>query len=1166
MFASVPQRPRIAFALKRRCYAKRLCGRYMPMTKTGELTDGVLMKASLKKCRYMLLRGMGRLASIIMLVHCGFLHAARPTLEEGFKSPPMDARPQTWWHWMNGNVTKAGIKADLEAMKEIGLGGASLFDAGCNIPPGPLKFNSPEWFDTVRFAAAEARRLGLSICLPNCSGWSSSGGPWIRPEDGMKALDHTEIVVEGPCRIEQKLPAIPDPHGFAADIAVLAVPVPSAELDTMEKAGVKITATDRLVRTLSFPEPFAASGAFYRLKHGRLWQVEGSVTVETSDDGENFTELCKADANAARRSDEDQTERYLPFPRTVKARHWRMSFRFWDWESHVDLGGRIDIASVSVGRRASISALCDKTLRKRMDVTRDPEAAADQVVPKADVRDVTRFFGADGILRWDAPAGMWRIIRLGYALNGRRNHPASATGEGFEVDKLSAKALDFHFEQYAARLVRHLGNLAGNGDSGLNGILVDSYEVGCQNWTKGFEEEFAKRRGYDMTPYMPVLAGVVVGGVDESERFLYDFRRTVADLFAEGYSGALAEKCRQYGLKLSLEPYGNCPCDDLEYGENADIPQSEFWSWVGRQGDRGVDCGNAKMPSYIAHVWGKRYCGAEAFTSHPSIGGRWRTTPFSIKAQGDRAFTRGVNRLIFHRFAHQPWTNPAYLPGMTMGLWGMHLDRTQTWWKQGRQWIEYLARCQWMLQEGTFAADVLFWHGEDVPSRGGHLVGFPQDFTDHPVPDGYDKDVCSTRALLKLRVEDGKIVAPGGVRYSLLVLQDVEEMRPEVIAAMDRIVSSGGKVAAVRKPTRMPGLRDYPNGDAKVVRLADAAWAKGVVEGAAAEGLKSIALPPDFVCLKAPEGLEKETAWIHRVYPDGVDAYFVACPNEKTGVFTCSFRIDGREPEIWDAEKATTGLAPLSWRRKEGRTEVAFELPPSGSAFVVFRRPTDATCGGNGARRIVVKEMEVKGPWELSFPVDWYVGGTAVKSVTLDKLADWCTLDDDDFRYFSGTATYVCRIDCLPASLQPGQDVVLDLGEVKHFAEVYADGRKVATLWRPPYSVDIAPFLEKTAKTHVLSVKVTNLWPNRLIGDDRLHADDCEWSGSANNSSGQGISRIPDWVQNGRRSPTGRVTFTTWRHWRKGDNLLPSGLLGPVRIEIARHTDDRQEVQRGKTQ
>ena len=263
------------------------------------------------------------LVAIVALTYCGRLHAARPMLEEGFKSPPMDARPQTWWHWMNGNVTKAGIKADLEAMKEIGLGGATLFDAGCNIPPGPLKFNSPEWFDMVKFAAAEARRLGLSICLPNCSGWSCSGGPWIKPEDGMKFLDHVELRVVGPCRFEGKLPSIPDPFGFAADIAVLAVPVPAAELDTMEKAGASISIPNRLVRVISFPAPFAASGAFYRLKHGKLWQVEGNVKVEMSDDGIGYTELCTADANGARRGDDDQTERYLPFPRTAKARFWR---------------------------------------------------------------------------------------------------------------------------------------------------------------------------------------------------------------------------------------------------------------------------------------------------------------------------------------------------------------------------------------------------------------------------------------------------------------------------------------------------------------------------------------------------------------------------------------------------------------------------------------------------------------------------------------------------------------------------------------------------------------------------------------------------------------------------------------------------------------------------
>ena len=1111
------------------------------------------MKA--QKSIVVILEAILSLATIANSASAGQMQDARPTLEDGFKSPPMDARPQTWWHWMNGNVTKAGIKADLEAMKEIGLGGATLFDAGCNIPPGSLKFNSPEWFDTVRYAAAEARRLGLSICLPNCSGWSCSGGPWIKPEDGMKFLDYTELRLTGPRRFEGKLPAIPDPFGFAADIAVLAVPVPPAELDTMEKAGASISSPSRLVRMISFPEPFAASGAFYRLKHAKLWQVEGCVKVEISDDGTDYKELCTADANGARRGDDDQTERYLPFPRTAKARFWRISFKFWDWENKADRGNLINIVSVSVGRRASISCLYDKTLHKRVEVVRDMvPVAADQVVAKTDVRNVTGLLDADGVFRWDVPAGEWRVIRLGYVLNGRKNHPASATGEGFEVDKLSAKALDFHFEQYVARLARHLGGLAGDERSGLNGILVDSYEVGCQNWTQGFEKEFAARRGYDMTPYLPVLAGVIVGSVDESERFLQDFRRTVADLFVDGYAGALAKKCHQYGLKLSLEPYGNCPCDDLEYGESADIPQSEFWSWISRQGDRGVDCGNAKMPAYIAHVWGRRYCGAEAFTSFPGAGGRWLTTPYSIKAQGDRAFTRGVNRLVFHRFAHQPWTKPGYMPGMTMGVWGIHLDRTQTWWKQGRPWMDYLARCQWMLQEGVFAADVLFWHGEDIPSRGGHIVGFPQDFADHPVPDGYDKDVCSTRALLKLRVEDGKIVAPGGVRYSLLVLQDVEEARPEVIAAVDGILAAGGKVAAPRKPVRMPGLRDYPNGDAKVAQLADAAWSKGVIKGAAAEGLAALGVPPDVICLKAPENLEKETAWIHRVYPGGIDAYFVACPNEKAGTFTCSFRVDGREPELWDAESAAVGQQPLDWRRKDGRTEVTFELPPSGSVFVVFRKPTNEIAGGTGRKtETVLADVEIKEPWKLSFPVDWYLGGTAEKSTELDRLVDWTTLEDDDFKYFSGTATYSRQIDGLPASLPKGASVLLDLGDVKHFAEVFVDGHKVATLWKPPYRVDITSFFRTSNHPKTLTVKVTNLWPNRIIGDARLHDEDCEWPDTPkNNPWRQGILKIPDWVQAGRRSPTGRVTFTTWRHWRKDDNLLPSGLLGPVRIRFVK--------------
>ncbi len=1077
------------------------------------------------------------------------------SLESGFVSPPTSARPQTWWHWMNGNVSKAGITADLEAMAEIGLGGASLFDIGsdgCKIPEGEVRFNSPEWFDTVKHAASEARRLGLELCLPNCSGWSSSGGPWNFPENSMKFMEFVETVVAGPGWIEKKLDSIPAPHGFAADIAVVAMPVPASESNTMERAGVKVRTDGPHVRILSFPEDYSADGCFFRLDYGKLCQVDGEIIVETSDDGINFIRRGTLDANVARRDDGDRTLRYMPFGRTLRARYWRFSARFWNVPLHDDAGADVTLADLRLNGRVSISHLSDKLFRKRMTVSHDPDVARpDQVVPKSAVRDVTDCLGHDGVLRWNVPPGLWRIIRLGYAANGRRNSPASEHGVGLEVDKLSAKALDFHFEHYAAKLVRHLGDLAGHGESGLNGILVDSYEVGCQNWTQGLDKEFARRRGYDMTPYYPVLAGVVVGSVDESERFLYDFRRTVADLFVDNYSGALARKCHEYGLKLTIEPYGNCPCDDLEYGENADVPQCEFWSRPAMYGERYVDSGNAALPAYIAHVWGKRFVGAEAFSSYPKVGGRWMTTPYALKAQGDRVFTKGVNRIIFHRFAHQPWTNPVRLPGMTMGAWGIHFDRTQTWWRLGRSWIDYLARCQWMLQEGTFAADVLFWHGEEAPSRGGHLVGFPEDFSDHPVPAGYAKDVCSTRALAQLRVEDGCIVVPGGVRYRLLVLQDVEEVSPEVLSEIERLVDAGARVVAPRRPSRMPGLRDYPNGDTRIDVATKRIWAKGVVLGGAAEGLAKLALSPDFVCLAAPEKLENDVAWIHRKYSDDTDSYFVACPNEKAGLISASFRVDGRVPELWDAETGQVGLEPVAWRRVGGRTEVTFEIKPSGSVFVVFRTPTTSLAGGCGHEPPADRRVTVDGPWRLSFPVDWYSGGTNEKSVVLGTLVDWTKLDDDDMKYFSGTATYRTTVN-LPDRHEYGK-VVLDLGVVKDFAEVAVNGHTYPALWRPPYRLDVTDACcDGTAKLDV-TVKITNLWPNRLIGDDRLFKEDCEWVDPVHKSFWRaGIVRIPDWVKKGLPSPTGRHTFTTWRHWSRQDGLLPSGLIGPVSLEIGK--------------
>lgn len=1068
--------------------------------------------------------------SIFACALLAVLSSSSGTLEEGFCNPPPSARPQTWWHWMNGNVSKEGITADLEAMAEIGLGGATIFDAGCGIPPGSLRFASPEWFDTVKHAAAEAQRLGIELCLPNCSGWSSSGGPWNPPENGMKMVAWTERRVKGPGRFEGTLEPIPNPHGFSADIAVFAVPVPPAERMTMESAGVVVSEPSPNVRVLSFPEPFAADAFIFRLNYDWMWQVTGDVTAETSDDGVTFERVGVFSADLARRGGIDYQRRCKVFDRPLRSRHYRFTFRF---DNGTQFGKSVKLSELSLGRRRIVEDLSDRTFAKRGDGLKPLRAVEpDQRVRLGDVRMLTDRMRPDGTLDWEIPSGDWRVVRLGYAASGCVNKPASQFGEGLEVDKLSAPALDFHFEQYVARIVKHLGPLAGDVASGLSSILVDSYEVGSQNWTQGFEREFLRRRGYDLMPYLPTLTGTIVGDADVTDRFLSDFRKTVSELFVENYSGALMRKCHQYGLKLSLEPYGNAPCDDFEYGDVADQPMCEFWSWCNR-GNRVTDVGNASLPAYLAHFWGRRTVGAEAFTANPGLGaGRWRTVPFTIKAQGDRAFARGVNRIIFHRFTHQPFVKPTYLPGMTMGHWGVHFDRTQTWWKEGRPWMDYLARTQWMLQEGTFCADVLCWHGEEAPSRGGHISGYPKELGGHPCPAGFAKDVCSTRALKALKVEGGRLVSPGGVRYSLLVLQDVKEMTPETLAIVDRIVAAGGKVVAPRMPTRMSGLRDYPNGDGRIREAAARVWAKGVITGDAATGIAAIGLDPDFICLSAPEGLTGETAWLHRRYGEGSDAYFVACPNEKSGVFTCSFRIDGFEPELWDAESGKIGAEPRAWRRAGGRTEVSFDLPPSGSTFVVFRKLTDRMSGA--ATHVLpqtAEERELDGPWSVTFPVDWYSGGTKTKTVHMDKLVDWTTLEDPDFRYFSGTAEYMYD------SVEAGD---LDLGEVKDFATVYVDGKKIATLWRPPYRCAVP--------AGKLTVKVTNLWPNRLIGDDRLFAEDCEWDGKA---SGKGyklcpIKCIPDWVKEGRQSPMGRHTFTTWKHWSKEDDLLSSGLLGPV--------------------
>jgi hypothetical protein len=1269
--------------------------------------------------------------------------APADNLPEGFVQPPASARPHTWWHWMNGNITKEGITADLEAMARVGVGGAQIFNADCGIPEGPVVFGSPEWLALVKHAAREAQRLGIELCIHNCAGWSSSGGPWNTPEHGMKVVVTSEVQAKGPTVFDGKLPQPRTNLDFYRDIAVLAFRTPAGELARMQDANPVVTlSTDTekgenvvdgnastsiqlrmptakkpaLVQ-LAFAKPFAA-----RMLVLRTAGVRGCAgRIEVSDDGAEFRDVQRFSIGR------DSNVATFSFP-LVSARFFRLLFTSADRRMR-----RLRIAEVELSSKVGMTNLAGKTFLSRggnLGSAATDDVAPDAVVQRGEIVDLTAAMQADGQLSWEVPEGEWTILRLGYTANGRRNHPAPKAGTGLECDKLSKEAAQAHWDGMMGKVLAALGPLAGDVKGGLNNVLIDSYEVGCQNWTQGFAEEFRRRAGYDIKPFLPAFTGRVVDTPAVTERFLWDLRRVIADMFAENYSGAFAEMAHKAGLQYSVEPYGNGPSDDLQYGSYGDIPMSEFWA------GSGTSPGNAKLAASVAHVFGRKYVGAESFTASPE-GGKWQHDPYSLKAQGDVVYCGGVNRIIYHRYAHQPWLDR--FPGMTMGQWGTHFERTNTWWEQGRAWLLYQARCQYLLQEGLFVADVSFYCGEDAPNSLRHSS----------LPKGYDYDGCDTAALLSMTVRDGRLVLPSGMSYRLLVLPDERTMTPKVARKVGELAALGARIVGP-KPERSPSLQGYPGCDAAVKQLADRVWGTRVKEQSAAEALKELGLPPDFVC----ENDAARVSYIHRRVGEA-DIYFVASQKDVSDQADCTFRIAGKVPELWHPDTGRMERAPV-FQEKDGCTTVPLRFDPAGSVFVVFRQPvsgdhavafqaettqtvkkpvfelkilkaeygafpedvpsecSDVTAKvraslANGVRRIaatnsmaggdpapnVVKELQIDylvgtekktikvgenrvvelpvgaevvkalyglieeqaaapepqaidvteklaalvkdgalrvradnalagkdpaymvvkelrvdyvykgarkharvrenqtlvlpresqrlvplspcdlvatatgaldvtawqpgtfslttaagktstvkvdnlpqplaiaGPWTLSFPSGW----GAPARVSLPKLISWTAHEDKGVKYFSGTAIYTKSFPWAGGK-KPNERYVLDLGDLRNLAEISVNGRDLGILWKPPFRVDVTDALQ--AGDNALQIKVTNLWPNRLIGDEQLPPDR-EWRGIA-------LKEWPTWFLEGKPSPTGRLTFTTWHHWQKNDLPLPSGLFGPVRV------------------
>ncbi len=1122
------------------------------------------------------------LSCVAWLVAVAAMAQTPREMENGFRSPPPAARPWVYYFPSNGNLTKEGITADLEAMARVGIGGLLYMEVAQGVPNGQADFAGPLWRELVQHACKEARRFGLEINMNNDAGWCGSGGPWITPELSMQEIVWSEAIVEGGKKFEGTLAKPRSQRNYYKDIAVLAMPAPLGDDVTLADLNATLTSSGTMQKPNDFklPKPSANQPAFVQIEfaapftartltasfRGVYHTVKGEL--QASEDGRTFKTVQSFTAQPP-----SLTLNFDP----VTARFFRLALTGL---ANPNLE-TVDVFNVNLSARYRLNGISGKacfTPEKVPPLSAIfPSLPAELAIARDKTVDITAHMDAAGKLTWDAPPGKWLVLRFGHTTNGTSNHPAPAAGLGLECDKLSKEAAAAHYRGLMGMVVGDNQSLAGQGKA-LVSTHIDSWEIGSQNWTPKMREEFQSRFGYDLLKFLPVFTGRIVESVEVTERFLWDLRLALSDLLAENYAGELRRLANKDGLRLSIEAYGRLAADDLKYGGQADEPMAEFWAWPNKfQG--GGYC--AEMAS-AAHIYGKRIIAAEAFTSLPSE--KWLGHPAAIKDMGDAAFCEGINRLVFHRFTAQPWTNVA--PGMCMGPYGLHYERTQTWWEQSKPWHEYLARCQYLLRQGNFVADVLHLQPEGVPA------GFtaPPDTPAGPLlRDGYKFDGCTTEVLLtRLSVKEGRLVLPDGMSYRMLVLPPVETMTPPVLRKIKELVDAGATIIAGTKPPKIsPSLADMGDGDATVKQLTGELWPRLVTGKTAAEVLAARGVPPDF-------SAKPKLRFCHRSI-SGTEIYFVANPEPRRVDAIAAFRITGKQPELWWPESGRIKSA-IAFEGQGGVTRVPLSLEPCGSLFVVFRQPSDTakqtvsmtqdgrellpqlsgtgvigqtqdalpaidfasgdifqsgtyvfkTAGGQQLEQKVAlpAPQEITGPWQVEFDPRW--GGPGV--VKFEKLDDWSKRSEPGIKYYSGTATYRKVFNWQPSA--GGQRWYLDLGKVAIMAAVTLNGESLGTCWKAPYRVDVTGVLHPGENR--LELKIVNLWVNRMIGDEQLPSDCDRHVGGGPYRDGQLKEKTwPQWLQEGKPSPSGRYTFATHPLWKKDDPLVESGLLGPVALTPA---------------
>lgn len=1056
--------------------------------------------------------------------------AAADKREAGFVTPPSSVQTGTYWYWIEGNISKEGVEKDLEAMKAAGINRAfvaNIGGAGTGDPNSQYKveFMSDEWWNITRAALKKATELGIDIGMFNSPGWSQSGGPWIKAGQTMRYLNSSRTVVKGPGRVTVRLP---QPADEFQDVKVVAFPNPTPAGTVLTTANASITAVPSMGDLTALTDGdnstdvrFATNGEYIIEINPQDWFTARSIVVRPAPASINTdVELQAMDADGRyqtvsrfniNRTRDWKKVGFDPYADVamsfdpVKSDSYRVVFR--------SVGAGAGIAELALSSVPRVERYKEKSLAKLFQsevpawdeyLWREQPQADDRsmAVQPGQVIDLSDKMTADGTLTWDVPEGEWTVLRTGMTPTGVVNEPACPDATGYEVDKLSRKHAEEHFDAYIGEILRRI---PADERKSFKLLVQDSYEVGGQNFTDDMIPVFKERYGYDPVPYLPVLSGVVVGSQHDSDAFLWDLRRLVADKISYDYVGGSREVAHKHGLTTWLENYGHWgfPGEFLQYGGQADEVGGEFWA------DPPLGDIENRLATSCAHIYGKKLTSSETSTS---AGPSFVRTPSSLKQRMDRFFTYGVNNTVLHLYISQP--SEDRLPGSN-AWFGTEFNRNNTWFKHMDLYTQYIKRCNYMMRQGWYQADVAYFIGEDTP----RMVGIMEPW----IPAGYQFEHMNAEVIMRdMTVKDGMLTLPHGVQFKVLVLpRRLKTMRPELLEKIERLILDGAIVMGPA-PERSPSLQNQPEADHRVKEMAARIW--GDVDGV---NVKQRRYGKGMIC----DGLDFETLFAQLGYvpdckvPDGMnvyqghqkdgdtDIYILSNQDNRALTMDVAFRVTGKQPELWNPVTGVIRKLP-AFRQEEKTTVVPMRLDKNECVFVVFREkgePSATTLEANYPAPL--RTQEATGEWNVTFE-SAFKTPSPVRMATLDNLSDNA---NDSIRYFSGTATYTTSVNLDRAGR--GEHMFMAFDNVGTMAKVYINGKYAGGVWTAPYRLDVTDFV-KNGRNDV-KVEVVNTWVNRIVGDMNLPESE-------------------------------RETYLFVNHLNAKTPLPPSGIIGKVKFETVK--------------